>query len=109
MGEAAKTLPDQMLFTLTAGQLEATVRGAVAQGVKEALAGRPDKQWATVAEVADLYVVTTQTIRNHIAAGAPARRIGVKEYRINLEAFGKWLDERSEREDKPAKRPKVVR
>jgi len=89
----ADTPDDQMLVTLTRGQLKALVFEAASEAVR--LHGSSAiTPWTDVAAVAKHFDVSGQTIKNWIARGAPARKVG-STYRIKLVDFEAWVNTHS--------------
>lgn len=87
MGDPA----EQMVVTMTRSELDSTIERAAAKAVKEVISGKPPL-WVRLEKVAELYDTTPAIIARLIKKGAPARRVG-KDYRVNLDQFGRWLDE----------------
>lgn len=83
--------PDEMLVTMTIGQLRAIVRGEVEEVVRAALAqvGAPSPIMTT-AEAAQMLSLCTKTVLRLVDAGElPATRIGTqwRFMRADVEAF----------------------
>ena len=91
---------DGMIVQLTVGQLRALLRVEVDRAVDRVLGAKPpvkSPRWVDAEEAAQHFGVTSATIRNWCAAGAPHRRIGapgkVQQYRIELPLFEAWVDD----------------
>lgn len=92
---------DKMIVQLSAGQLRVLLREEVDRAVSRVLEAKPPAKsikWFDVADVADHFKVTPQTIRNWCKNGAPHRTYGAGKatvYRINLAEFEPWVTQRS--------------
>lgn len=97
MGEPAEKNPisdDTMLVQLTVGQIKDIVRAAVTEALERRSGVRTDAPYHDVEEVAREYGVDPRTVRNWIARGAPAYRLG-RDYRIKRDEFDAWYREQS--------------
>jgi transposase-like protein len=91
--ETAATNNDKMVVQLTTAELRALIRAEVERGLREN-SPPPPSRWIDVSAAAKQFGCTTQTIRNWIALGAPARQIGASAhpvYRIELAEFEAWV------------------
>lgn len=96
----AEAPSEGMIVQLTVGQLRALLRDEVDRAVDRVMGAKPpvkSPRWVDAEEAAQHFGVTSATIRNWCAAGAPHRRIGapgkVQQYRIELPLFEAWVDE----------------
>lgn len=90
--------PDQhddtrMSVQLTVGELRDLIRAEVERGLRTGTVATTPR-WIDVGAAAKHFTCTTQTIRNWIKLGAPARQIGSSahpQYRIELAEFEAWV------------------
>lgn len=79
-------MDDRRIMDMTEGQL----RAIVAEAVRAANKTQPVKRFLTCHEAAGAFSVSTQTIRNWAKRGAPVRRIGGGDFRVDLDALVAW-------------------
>jgi hypothetical protein len=89
---------ERMSVQLTVGELRALIRDEVERvvrsGVQPAAAPSPAHRWVDVGFAAEYFGCSTQTIRNWIKLGAPAKQIGSTahpQYRFELAEFEAWV------------------
>lgn len=79
-------MSDRRIIDMTEGQL----RTLVAEAVRAANKTQPVRRFLTCHEAAGAFSVSPQTIRNWAKRGAPVRRIGGGDFRIDVDALVAW-------------------
>ena len=96
MSAAEKADDPRMVVQLSVADLRSLVRDEVQRGMQQQvqqLEQVPGK-WVDVSTAAKYFGRTSQTIRNWIKDGAPAKQIGTSarpQFRIHLEQFEAWM------------------
>lgn len=89
--------PDRMVVQLTLGELRALIRDELERGLRSGTppsAAPSPPRWVDVGYAAKHFGCSTQTIRNWIKLGAPAKQIGSTahpQYRFELTEFEAWV------------------
>ena len=84
-------IDQKMLVLLTVGELRQLVRGEVERALRNKAT---PPRWVDVGAAGKYFGCSTQTIRNWIRLGGPARQIGSTsrpQYRIELVEFEAWV------------------
>lgn len=87
-----ETTDGRMVVQLTAADLRELVRAEMCRALQAA--EKPTSRWTDVTHAAKHFGCTSQTIRNWIKLGAPARQIGSTshpQFRLELLEFEAWV------------------
>lgn len=87
------TPDDRYVVHVTLGELRTLIRAEVERGL-QGMKQLPASRWCDAGVAAKHFGCTTQTIRNWIKLGAPARQVGSTahpQYRIELVEFENWV------------------